>query len=159
MKVDTSQTEVLSLIKQFLNERYQMTVATYGKFPWIATVYYSLDDDLKLYFLSDPDTIHCKQIAENSRVAVLIGDSPQLPTSNKKCVQISGLAKQVSGRHKIKHSLDLWRQAVGVTSSAYTYEGMMKKAIKGRMYQVTPQRIKFFNEELWEEGSEPEIVV
>ncbi|OGK24910.1 hypothetical protein A2954_00785 [Candidatus Roizmanbacteria bacterium RIFCSPLOWO2_01_FULL_37_12] len=134
-----------------------MVVATYGSHPWIATVYYTLDQDLNIYFLSDPNTIHCRQIAKNPKVAITIADSPQRPTSKKKGLQIFGLAKQISGMHKIIHALNLWRKTLGVTSEAYTYTGMMKKAIKGRMYKVVPKKIKFFNEELWDEGKEPTI--
>ena len=63
-----------------------MVVATYGSHPWIATVYYTLDQDLNIYFLSDPNTIHCRQIAKNPKVAITIADSPQRPTSKKKMV-------------------------------------------------------------------------
>ncbi len=134
-----------------------MTIATYGVHPWIATVYYSLDDDLNVYFLSDPKTLHCKQIATNPNVALSVSDSPQNPSSKKKGVQVFGVAEEVSGMQKIKHAIGLWRKTLGVTSDAYTYEGMMKKAIKGRMYRVQIKKIKFFNQELWDEGSEPMI--
>lgn len=46
---------------------------------------------------------------------------------------------------------------MGVTSDAYTYTGMMKKAIKGKMYKVTIKKVKFFNQELWQDGNEPLI--
>lgn len=154
------ETEILGYIKGFLSDRYQMVIATYGEeHPWIATVYYSCDEHLNLYFLSDPKTLHCRQIAKNSKVALSIGDSPQSPAVKKKGVQIFGNAKEVLGMHKIKHAIGLWRKTLGVTNDAYTYEGMMKKAIKGRMYKVKPLKIKFFNEELWEEGSEPTITL
>ncbi|MFZ1720991.1 MAG: pyridoxamine 5'-phosphate oxidase family protein [Microgenomates group bacterium] len=144
-------------ISDFIKSNTQMTIATYGDSPWIATVYYSSDDALNLYFLSDPDTIHCHHIKVNPNVAVSIADSPQAPSSNKIGLQISGIAEQISDKKKIVHALDLWRKTLGVTSNAYTYAGMMKKAIKGRMFKVTPNKIKFFNEELWEEGSEPVV--
>ena len=131
-----------------------MVIATYGEHPWIATEYYSFDDDFNFYFLSDPKTLHCKQIAKNSNVALSICDAPQHPSAKKKGIQIFGIATKISGVHKIKHALGLWRKTLGVTSDAYTYEGMMKKAIKGRMYKVESKKIKFFNEELWEEGKE-----
>lgn len=148
------QTTVLQHIKEYVRERFQLTLATYGEHPWIATVYYSFDDDLNLYFLSDPNTLHCQQIAQNPQVAVSISDAPQNPASEKKGLQAFGLAEQISDMHKIKHALGLWRKTLGVTSEAYTYEGMLKKAIKGRMYKITIKQVKFFNEALWKEGKE-----
>lgn len=151
--------QILKHITDFLTDRYQMTIATSGEHPWIATVYYSLDSNLNIYFLSNPETLHCQQIALNPQVAVSICDSPQNPSVQKKGVQLFGVAEQVSGVQKIKHAISLWRETLGVTSEAYTYEGMMKKAISGRMYRVQPKKIKFFNEELWEEGCEPIVTL
>jgi len=147
----------LGLIKEYIQSQYQMVIATTGDHPWIATVYYSFDDELNLYFLSNPATIHCQQILQNPQVAVSIADSPQPANAKKIGVQIYGLAEQISGEKKITHALNLWRKSLNVTSDAYTYKGMMSKLIDGRMYMVTPKKIKFFNQELWEEGEEPLI--
>jgi len=136
-----------------------MVLATGGEHLWVATLYYSLDDKLNFYFLSDPATIHCQQIATNPKVALSISDSPQNPTSLKRGIQISGTATQIEDKHKVIHALNLWKKTLGVTSNLYSYEGMLNKAIKGRMYKVVPSRIKFFNEELWEEGAEPVITL
>lgn len=149
--------EVIGHIKEFLHSHFQMVVSTYANYPWTATVYYSVDQDLNIYFLSNPETLHCKQIEKNPKVAVAVVDSPQKPTSLKKGIQIYGKAKKISGANKIRHALELWRKTLDVTNPLYTYEGMMKKAIKGRMYKITPIRIKFFNEALWREGDEPLI--
>lgn len=149
--------EILASISNYLFSHFQMTIATYGDHLWIAIVYYSSDSDLNMYFLSDPQTLHCQQIAQNPQVAVSIADSPQKPAVKKVGLQISGRAEQIKGKKKIIHALNLWKQTLNVDSSDYSYEGMMKKLIKGRMYKVIPERIKFFNENLWEEGEEPTI--
>lgn len=154
-----SREQVLKLITEFMKPRYQMVLATYGDDPWIATLYYSFDNNLNIYFLSSPETLHCQHIATQPKVAVSIADSPQKPASKKKGVQIYGLAEQISDKQKIIHALSLWRKTLQVTSEIYTYEGMMKKLIDGRMYKVTPKKLKFFNQEIWEEGEEPVIEV
>lgn len=149
--------EILGHMKEFLNSHFQMTIGTYASFPWTATVYYSVDQDMNIYFLSNPETLHCKQLEKNPKVSVAVVDSPQKSSSLKKGIQIYGKAKRISGANKIRYALDLWKKTLDVTSPLYTYEGMMKKAIKGRMYKVTPIKIKFFNEALWVEGTEPVI--
>ena len=147
-----------SIILTFLGKHKLMTIATGGKeHPWIACVYYTFDGDLNLYFLSSPETLHCKQIEANKHVAVSIADSRQKVTDKKKGLQIYGAVKQISGMNKVKHALRMWKQVIGVKDPELTYENMMKKVIKGRMYQVTPKRIKFFNQELFDvaDGMEP----
>lgn len=147
----------IEYIRDFLKGHYQMAVATNGEHPWIATVYFSYDEDLNFYFLSNPETIHCKHIATNPHVSVSIAHSPQNPAEKKKGLQFFGIAEQISDKHKIIHAITLWRKTLNVTSDTYTYEGMMKKAIDGRMYKVTPKKMKLFNEDIWEEGTEPVI--
>ena len=151
--------EILDHIKAFLFSHFQMAISTYANYPWTATVYYSVDDDLNIYFLSDPKTLHCRQIEKNAKVSVNIADAPQKPTALKKGLQIYGKAKKISGVNKIKHALSLWKKTLDVTSPLYTYEGMINKSIKGRMYKITPVRIKYFNEALWTEGNEPVVKI
>lgn len=147
--------KILSEVYTFLQSNFQMVVGTFDTYPWCATVYYTSDESLHLYFLSNPETIHCKQLAIQPSVSVCIADAPQNPTSKKKGLQMYGIAEQISDKQKIMHALHLWRKTLNVTSDAYTYEGMLKKAISGRMFKITPKKIKFFNEELWGEGNEP----
>lgn len=153
----TTKQEDLEQIKIYLASHFQLVLATSGKYPWICTVYYSIDNDLNIYFLTSPSTIHGQQLAKNPQVAVAIADSPQTPSSQKKGLQIYGLCQQISGARKITHAITLWKKTLGVTSKDYSYEGMVKKAISGRMYKITPKKIKYYNEELWEEGDEKMI--
>jgi len=144
-------------VLDFLKDQKLMAVATFGKHPWIASVYYSFDNDLNLYFLSDPATLHCRQIEQNPQVAVSIADSRQKVIDLKKGLQIYGIAKQISGALKIKHTLRSWKDALNVIDKELTYTNMLKKVIKGRMYQITPKRIKLFDQKLFpvEDGKEP----
>ena len=151
------QKTALSHVKEFLDNHFQMVLATNNSHPWICTVYYTTDKDMNIYFLTNPKTIHGKQIAKNPKVAVAVADAPQAPASNKKGLQIYGICKQIFGMHKVNYAVGLWKKALGVKSDDYSYEGMMRKAISGRMYKITPKQIKFFNEDLWEEGEEPFI--
>lgn len=145
------------LILDFLKQHKLMTIATYGTHPWIAQVYYSFDQELNLYFLSSPRTLHSKQIVKNKKVSAAIADSRQKPSDLKKGLQIYGIAKQIRSRAKIKHALRLWKDALSVKNPEQTFENMIKKPTEGTMYQLTPKKIKFFNQELFKmkDGKEP----
>ena len=135
-----------------------MQVATYGDDqPWIASLYYSFDKDLNIYFLSSPSTLHCKHIKKNPQVAVAITDSNQGVSAKKKGLQMSGTAKQISDVAKVKFALNLWKDFLKVEDGGLTYENMIKKVVSGRMYKIIPKKIKFFNQELFdvEDGEEP----
>ncbi len=139
-------------ILNFLAEHRQMVVATYGDFPWIATVFYTFDDDLNLYFLSSPTTLHCQQIVENNKVAVAIAESPQDINKPKRGLQISGIAEQLSEIEKVAQALKLWKQYLHVRDPKLT-----AKAVKNKMYKITPKCIKLFDQDLFQvpDGEEP----
>ncbi len=153
----TTQEKTIKEIKEYLTSHFQFVLATYGDHPWPATLYYSTDDDLNIYFLTSPKTIHAQFIKNNPAIAAAISDAPQAPNSKKRGLQIYGLCEQITGARKITHAITLWTKTLGVSNPDYSYEGMMKKAISGRMYRITPKKIKFYNEELWEEGKEKMI--
>lgn len=145
-------------IIDYLNSHNLMQIATYGDdHPWIASVYYTFDKDLNLYFLSSPATIHCKQIKENNKVAVAITNTNQPINAQKKGLQLYGTARQISETAKIKHTLKLWKGFLNIKDKELSYENMSKKIITGRMYKITPKKIKFFNQELFDvpDGEEP----
>jgi uncharacterized protein YhbP (UPF0306 family) len=141
----------------FLKTQKLMIVATSGDFPWIANVYFTFDDNLNLYFFSDPNTLHCRQIAQNGAVAVSIVDSHQDVSQLKRGLQISGIAEQISDMEKIKQSLKMSKEALGIINSEISYKNILQKVIKGRMYKIVPKRIKLFDQELFdvEDGKEP----
>jgi len=144
-------------VLDFLKTNKLMQVATMGDFPWIATVYYSFDNELNLYFLSSDKTLHVKQIKKNPKVSIAIADSHQDINKPKKGLQISGLAEEVSGVEKIKHALSLWKDFLSVNNPKLTYENM-KKGLTGKIYKITPKRIKLFDQELFkdaDDGEEP----
>jgi uncharacterized protein YhbP (UPF0306 family) len=150
----TTKQQDLNYIKDYLKSHFQFVLATSGEHPWVATLYYSTDDDLNIYFLTSPKTIHAQHIKDNPKVAASFADSPQAPNSKKVGLQIYGICKEITGARKITHAITLWTKTLNVTNKDYSYQGMLKKAISGRMYKLTPKKIKFFNEELWEEGKE-----
>ncbi len=139
-------------VLDFLAKHQLMAVATVGRFPWIANVYYTFDKALNIYFLSSPTTLHCRQIAKNPKVSVSIFDSQQDIAKPKRGLQLSGIAHQISGIEKVKYALQLWKENLGVSDPKLTYQSALKS-----MYKIRPSRIKLFDQELFKvkDGQEP----
>lgn len=140
------------MVLDFLPRHKLMQVATYGEHPWIATVYYTFDKALNIYFLSSPLTLHAKNIMKNPKVAVSIADSDQKINKPKRGLQIYGLARQISGLEKVRYALKLWKTNLGVIDPQLT-----AKAATGSMFKIVPKRIKLFDQELFKvpDGKEP----
>jgi len=151
----------LSLTKKdilgFISDKKLMVLATYGNHPWVASVYYSFDKNLNFYFISTPNTIHVKHIEKNNRVAAAIVDSHQKPPDFKRGLQMYGEVVEVSGVNKINYALRLWKDFLKVKSLDITYENMKKGLYKGRIYKLTPKKIKLFDQEKFKvpDGEEP----
>ena len=60
--------ERVKLLK-YLKTQTLTSLATFGKEPWICSVYFVVDDDLNFYFVSSPDSQHSKDIEKNKSVA------------------------------------------------------------------------------------------
>lgn len=148
-------------VLDFLSTQKLMSVATFGDFPWIASVYYTYNKKLELFFLSDPATLHCTQIAQNPLVAVAIADSSQSPRIKKKGLQVSGVAEQISYAAKVRHALNIWKKSQKITDPELSYENMTAQVVTGRMYKITPKRIKLFDQALFDadDGQEPVLIL
>jgi len=140
------------LVFDFLSQHKLMAVATSGEYLWIATVYYTFDDKLNIYFLSSSATLHAKQIMKNPSVAVAIADSHQGIDKPKRGLQLYGIAEQISGMEKVKYALKLWKTNLHVVDSSLTY-----KTATGKMFRIVPKRIKLFDHKLFrvKDGEEP----
>jgi len=141
----------------FLGLHKLMTIATYGDHPWIASVFYSFDKDLNIYFISVPMTIHGRQMEKNKMVAAAIADSHQKPSDVKRGLQIFGLAEEISGINKINYALRHWKNFLNIQRPDISFENMKKGLYKGRMYRLIPKKIKLFDQEKFKvpDGEEP----
>ncbi len=144
-------------VLEFLDDKKLMVVATYGEHPWIASVYYSFDKDLNIYFISTPTTIHGRQMEKNKKVSAAIVDSHQKPSDSKKGLQIYGIVERVSGINKVNYALRLWKDFLNVQRPDISFENMKKGLYKGRMYKLTPKKIKLFDQDKFKvpDGEEP----
>lgn len=137
---------------QYLKSHNFMTIATADGKPWVANVYYVVDDGFNLYFLSEPASKHGRDLAKNPSVSCSIADSNQKVTDKKIGVQLQGSAKIVNALAKIKWMLHIWNKINPGFESLINLKNIQNKVIKGKVYRVKPALIKFFNEELY--GSE-----
>ena len=88
--------------KRILQESQYMSLSTCdGKTPWVAPIYYWMDDEYDLYFASPTDTLHAQHILKNPAVAVAIFDSRQ-PEGTGTGVQIEGRASLLDEKEYVK---------------------------------------------------------
>mgnify|MGYP001619700508 CR=1 FL=1 len=142
------------LLKYLKSQRIMSFITSSSNKPWGATVYYTVDNKLNLYFISEPNTKHIKDTIKNKNVACVIASSSQRVTDKKIGVQLQGIVSEVRGVTKLKQILKMWNEANVGFKDVINYENIKKRVIKSKVYQVKPTNIKFFNEKLYgEEGT------
>lgn len=139
-------------IYNFIKTHGVMTLATSdNKSPWVCTVYYGLDNKMNLYIVTDPRSIHGKQIEKNDNVAFNIFDSHQKITKPKRGVQGKGKIKMVKNITEITKALYLWHKANPGIEKNITVKDVLKKLTDTKIYKITPTYMKFFNKVLYPE--------
>ena len=138
---------------KYLKSQRLMTLATCADNPWVATVYFTIDDDLNFYFVSSPQSKHCKDIMINDRVAMNVADSHTPNSAKKLGIQAQGIASQVKGWERTKILLKMWHRAAPGMEEVVNVKNMKEKIISSRVYKIRPAFVKYFNKKLFgEEG-------
>ncbi len=128
-----------------------MTLATVsGKQPWVATVYYAVNDQMNLIILTDPSSRHGQEMAKNPKVAFSIFDSGQPNVAAVKIgIQGIGIISPVKGLKANTQALLAWHRANPGKEKDITIKDVVKTLTDSRMYQITPTYLKHFNKSLY----------
>jgi len=91
-------------VLKYLKEHYTMTIATAsGEAPWAAAIFYA-SDGFTLYFLSDPESRHSKDITVNPVVAVTVNEDYR-DWRKIKGIQMEGKAELVTAEDELARAV------------------------------------------------------
>ena len=128
-----------------------------GNASWINTAYFGYSLKLALYFLSPPSAQHSQNIVTNGAVAVSIFDSRQLPTNQKRGLQLFGVCRRAVGL-EVAEGLDVYAERFPSMSTVIkSPEDFDKGILESKLYTILPHEIKIFDEEIF--GNEKWITV
>jgi uncharacterized protein YhbP (UPF0306 family) len=144
-------------IREYLTsgKTHMMQLATSdGDQPWCCTVYFAVDDELNIIWLSKPSRRHSQEIAKNSKVAAAIAYDQQPPQPFVQGIQVEGVAEQLSDEE--------------ATKAIHIYAGQLKSdpnwvrdVINGKdphvAYRIKPSRIVLFDTKAFPEEQSQEL--
>ena len=137
----------------YLGEHNTMAIAsTAGDQPWAATIFYAHRDFL-LYFLSSPDSRHCRELAANPRMAATVTEDYQ-DWRFIKGVQLEGVVHPVSSRQERALALAAYVAKFPFVA-AFFPAGSWRlsrltiggRAVSVRLYKVVPHRLLLLDNE------------
>jgi uncharacterized protein YhbP (UPF0306 family) len=131
-----------NLILEVLEKGYLMSLGTVDSGgAWVADVIYIHDDDLNIYWMSDPDVRHSKAVFENPRVAATI--TVNLPEEDNLGIQVAGTAEKIDGAR-----FDLAKKHFAKRRKPEPREA--DDVLQGHSwYRLRPEKIELINEALF----------
>jgi uncharacterized protein YhbP (UPF0306 family) len=115
----------------------------------INTAYFAFDDELRLYFLSNPASLHCRNIARRPGMAVAAFDTHQPWGAPGKGLQLFGTGAVAAGG-----AADRARTVYGARFPLFGEFSRSPDAPSAgpsfrvlRLYEFTPDRLKILDEE------------
>lgn len=140
---DWTEAEVEESIRDIIHSNRLLSMATVGDSePHINTAFYCLDEELNIYILTPPDTIHGENLEEKDSVAVDIHDSHQKWADKKQGVQIFGAARKADEKDK---ALKLYSERFSEMENVASNVKELKE-LDSIFYRIEPERIKVFDE-------------
>ena len=121
----------------------------------INTAFFCFDDELQLYFLSHPDSVHCRNLARVPQMAVAVCDSHQAwgdPHSGLQLLGTGGLATdEADGKARRLYAarFPLYREFLRRALEEQPENSSFRRL---RFYRFLPERVQILDE--WEFGEE-----
>ncbi len=139
----TDSMDLKKIVVEILEKEHLISLATIDDGGvWVSDVIYVFDDDLNIYWMSDPEVRHSEAILKNPQVAGTITISNKNKEPNLG-IQISGIAERIEGKRfdlAIKHLL----------KRGYPEPKETDDVLQGdSWYVLKPKFIDVINEKLW----------
>lgn len=109
--------------------------------PWICTVYFVVDGDLNIYWLSWPTRRHSKEIAKNPRVAVALQCKVVQPVVG---IQAEGRVEIVSEAKTVE--VIMQKYVKKYSKGKAFYSNFVAGKNQHKMYKFLPEKFVLFDE-------------
>ncbi|MCC7289727.1 pyridoxamine 5'-phosphate oxidase family protein [bacterium] len=122
--------------------------------PWISNVYFGVDAEMNLYFVSKKTTNHCLHIKKQAKVAFTVA-SYNAETDGDRCsIQGTGKTSQVTSPEEIEVGAKAIQQKF--PDWIVKPEDVIDSPNHREMYRIKPSYMKFLNEKLLGKGTSEE---
>lgn len=136
------QTETLNRILNYIESHATMVLSTAGEeSPWAAPVFY-VNRGLCMYYLSESNTIHSKNVAANSAVSVVVTED-HWQWQSIQGLQLKGQVFPVTATWEGTKILAAYCRKFPPVKHIFENPGKFKGVISAKWYCVVPDYLKF----------------
>lgn len=134
----------------FLKSQKLIVIASHnGEDLWVANVYYGIDPNFKIYFVSPETATHSQQIVKNPKIAFSVAWFNPNNHADRKAVQGLGVCRLAKDEEEITKGVQLHNENFPEFKEKITIEWIHTNEWKSRIWIIEPTYIKFWNDELY----------
>jgi general stress protein 26 len=111
-----------------------LATVTPGGLPWNSPVYAVIDNDLRVYWISDKEGQHSRNVRHNGEVFIVIYDST-VPEGQGLGVYMQAQARELEDAQEIRRVRTLKKGETGESPSLFQDNGVR------RVYEATPMHV------------------
>ena len=141
--------KIIDSVYNILESNKLLALSTLNKIdnqPNVCCVYYVFDDKLNLYFWTDPNSQHSKNISKNHKIAVDIYDSHQEWGSLLKGLQIFGISMPVSQKEVLFSGALYLKRFMKASKFIKSLKDFNSKKFDSKIYKIVINKIKVLDE-------------
>jgi len=140
---------------EFLKSQKLLVLATNdGEGVWVANVYYGIDSDFNIYFVSRKSTKHSNHILQNPNVAFSICWFDSSNHKNRKAIQGRGVCRPTEKEEEIVKGVLLHNTNFPEFAEKITVEWIHANDYGSSIWMLNPSYMKYWDDELYgEDGS------
>jgi len=128
-----------------LNSTQFFALATENKNKtWVCPVYFTFDEKLQFFFISQPSSKHMQNIKKNSHVSVAVYSTAQEPRKDVLGIQFEGTAKVVSGKSATRYARSVYLKS---TPDRHPVKAGDYMSLKGSwlFVKIVPKQMYYFD--------------
>ncbi len=135
-----------------------MVVASHDeKDVWVANVYFGVDDEATIYFISPADSRHSKMILKNPNIAFSIAWFDPNNHQNRKAVQGLGGCRPAYSEEEIKIGVKLHNQNFPEFKQLITPAWVHNNEWGSKVWVLKPSYMKYWDDEIYGDDESEEF--
>ncbi|PIR03427.1 MAG: hypothetical protein COV60_00425 [Candidatus Magasanikbacteria bacterium CG11_big_fil_rev_8_21_14_0_20_43_7] len=139
----------MNALLSFLESQRLVTIALASEQPWICSVYYGVDKNFRLYFISNKKTKHSQYILSNPAIAFSVSWYNAGDYKDRKAVQGIGNCRVVKNDEEIITGVHLHNLHFPEFADRITVDWIQDPEHQSAVWIIEPTYIKFWNDELF----------
>lgn len=142
----------------FLKSQQLLVVGTLAEEQWITNVFYGIDDDFKIYFVSDSERTHSQHILQNPIVTFSTVWFDPANHEDRKGVQGRGVCRKAENTKDIENGVSLHNKLFPEFKARITPDYISSAENKSHIWIIEPKLIKFWDDELYKDKQWEEFI-